>query len=288
VRSSAGQTLGQIGQRQLLPAAVPRALQEVVLTESDDVTRSATINAPGQAATRSACPEAAVMRIAGIFGESHLSWMYARAAEALGRIGTAQPLPGAVFDQLNTVFSTTKVPGLREELSRAFATISRGQRLPDATLELFADSLDHERNKRIRVQAVYALAHAGADYPRARELIMAAREDADREVRNAAAGGLSIMDANALYAGREPLLQLAGWLWAATLFYAVTGWGLHYPVRCQLSSTRYLRVSATITPLRPIRPMRLGMAISPFMMSAKSQTIWSLSNAPQKTAITQR
>ncbi len=138
-----------------------------------------------------------------------------------------------------------------------------------------------------------ALAHAGAYGPRARELIMAAREDADREVRNAAAGGLSNMDADALYAGRVPMpvaldrslatesrltamghlkvnsrdplwreqiltattvaapvvvglgfllyfmaghaggldtketLQHAVWLWAATEFYAVTGWGLH-------------------------------------------------------------
>ena len=205
VRSSAGQTLGQIGMRQPLPAKVIQALQEVVLAESDDVTLSAAINALGQAAARTACPEAVVARIAEIFDESHLPWLYVRAAEALGRIGAAQPLPAAVFDRVNTVFSTTEVPGLREELSRTFAGIAGGQRLPAATLELLADALVHERNYRIRVQAVYALAHAGADYPRARELIMAVREDADREVRDAAAGGLGIMEADALYADREPM-----------------------------------------------------------------------------------
>ena len=205
VRASAGQTLGQIGQHQPLPVEVTRALHEIVLTESDDVTLSAAINALGQAAASNACPEEVLARIAAIFDESHLPWMYSRAAEALGRIGAAQPLPGAAFDKLNTVFSTTRVPGLREELSRAFTAIAKGQRLPAATLELIADALGHEQNRRIRVQAVYALAHAGADYPRSRALIMAAREDADSDVRNAAAGGLSIMDADALYAGREPM-----------------------------------------------------------------------------------
>ena len=66
VRASAGQTLGQIGQHQPLPVEVMRALHEIVLTESDDVTLSAAINALGQAAASNACPEAVVARIAAI------------------------------------------------------------------------------------------------------------------------------------------------------------------------------------------------------------------------------
>jgi hypothetical protein len=94
------------------------------------------------------------------------------------------------------VFSTTGVPGLRQDLSCAFATIAEGQMLPAATLKVLADALDYEQNNRIRVHAVYALAHAGAVYTQSRERIMAAREDAEPDVRIAAAG-----------------------------------WGLHYPVR---------------------------------------------------------
>ncbi len=205
VRSSAGHTLGQIGQRQPLPAAVTRTLQEIVLTESDNVTLSAAINALGQAAAKNACPDAVVVRMVGIFDESKLPWMYPIAAQALGRIGAAQPLPATVFDRLNTVFSTTEIPGLREELSRTFTTIAKGRTLPATTLELLADALDNERNYRIRIQAVYALAHTGAAYPRASELITAAREDNHRDVRSAADSGLRIMEAHALYANRAPM-----------------------------------------------------------------------------------
>ena len=51
---------------------------------------------------------------------------------------------------------------------------------------------------------------------------------------------------------------------------------LSYPSR----SAKYLRVSATTTPERPMRPTRLGSAINPFITSAKVHTRSSRATAP--------
>jgi len=205
LRSSAGQTLGQIGRREPLPTAVNRILHELVMAGPDDVTLAAAINAVSQAAAHNACPEAVVVRIAGIFNEQHLPWMYARVAEALGRIGASQSLPAGVFATLNNEFATTQVAGLREDIARAFAEIANGGALPATTLELLAAALQEDRNERIRVQAVYALARGGVEYPPAGALLMAARADTHRDVRTAADSGLRILEAGRLYANRTPV-----------------------------------------------------------------------------------
>lgn len=205
VRTNAAHTLGQIGHRQPLPADAQQALSNSVLTEQDDALLSATMKAVGQSAAQNEYPNDVIQRIAGIFDEKHLAWVYPSAAQALGQIGAAQPLPGTVFDVMNAVFTNTERPGERENLATAFAEIAKGQSLPAATLDALADTLEHEQNYRIRIQAIYALAHAGTDYPHSKALLTAATQDAHEHVQSAAAHGLRIMEHKQTFADRDSM-----------------------------------------------------------------------------------
>ncbi|MDH3691109.1 MAG: hypothetical protein OEU36_16815 [Gammaproteobacteria bacterium] len=205
VRTNAAHTLGQIGHRQPLPSDVKQALGGVVLTAQDHAMLSAAIRAVGQSAAQNEYPDAVIQRIAGIFNDERLAWVYSSAAQALGQIGAAQPLPGTVFDLMNALFEDTERPSERENLARAFAEISEGQSLPTTTLDALADTLEHEPDYRIRVQAIYSLAHAATNYSQSKALITATTQDTHQNVRSAAEHGLRIIESNKLYANRDPM-----------------------------------------------------------------------------------
>lgn len=128
-----------------------------------------------------------------------------RRTPLLALIGAAQALPGEVHAAMNAVFVNSRRPGERENLARAFAQIAAGQMLPAPILDALAATLGGERNERIRIQVIDALAHASAYYPRSRDLLTAATQDAHPEVRSAATHGLRIIDTKQLYASRDPM-----------------------------------------------------------------------------------
>ncbi len=204
VRAAAAHSLGQIGHRQPLPAAARQALVERALRENDDAMLSAVMEVVGQSAAANPYPDGVSRRIAAVVEEPRLPWVRDAAVDALGGIGAAQPVPGEVFEAMNAAFGRRDNSGIRERLATAFAAIAKQRPLPPPTLDLLADALEHDQNNRVRIQAVYALAHGGADYPRGRALIAAAALEARRELREAAQQGLRIMDYGQTFAGRDP------------------------------------------------------------------------------------
>jgi len=96
---------------------------------------------------------------------------------------------------------------LLQDLARAFETIAKGGgRLPGPVLEALTKAvLEAERNARIRVHAVYALAHSAAHYPQAKAVLVEATRDGVQDVRRAAEHGLRIVEAERLFAQREPM-----------------------------------------------------------------------------------
>jgi hypothetical protein len=205
LRLEAAGALGAIGNLQPLPEGAKAALGALVLAEQDDAVLAAAVRAAGQAAAKNPVAEAVSQRIVRIFDERHLEWVYPAAAEALGAIGAAQALPGDVYTAMHAVFANSKRPGERENLSRAFAQIAAGQALPAPLLDALAAALAGDDNPSIRIQALYALAHASAYYPRSKELLAAATQDTRPDVQSAAAHGLRIIDTKQLYAGRDPM-----------------------------------------------------------------------------------
>jgi hypothetical protein len=205
VRIDAAGALGAVGTRQPLPAEAKQALATLVLKAQDDGLLSAGVKAVAQAAAQNPVAEEVMQRIVRIFNERHLEWVYPSAAEALGAIGAAQALPGDVYTDMHAVFANAKRPGERENLARAFAQIAAGQTLPAPILDALAAALEGERNERIRIQALYALAHASAYYPQSKELLAAATRDARADVSSAATHGLNIIEAKQLDASRDPM-----------------------------------------------------------------------------------
>jgi len=125
-------------------------------------------------------------------------WLYSVVINALGDIGAAQALPEEVFTAMSARFATGQRAGEREDLARAFSTIAQGSgpQLPTAVLDALAAALAEDKNYRIRVHAIYALAYSNAYYPQAKSLLAAATGDSHRDVSNAAAHGLRIIDVN--------------------------------------------------------------------------------------------
>ncbi len=207
VRFVALRGLGGVGHRQALPDDAMQMLASTVLTAQDDALLSASIEATGKAAARNRFGEDVVSRIARILEERHLAWLYSAAINALGDIGAAQALPAMVFTAMNAHFAVGRRAGEREDLVRAFRTIAEGAgpQLPPAVLDALAAALADDKNYRIRVHAIYALAYSNAHYPLAKPLLATATRDPLRDVSNAAAHGVRIIDANQLYAGREPM-----------------------------------------------------------------------------------
>ncbi len=207
VRAVALRGLGNIGHRQALPADARRLIADTVLMAPNDTVLSAALDAAGRAAARNRMGPEVVLHVASIFEEPHQSWLYGNAIRALGEIGASQPLPEEVLTVMNTRFATGKRKGEREDLARAFRTIAKGAgtRLPAQVLVALAAALAQDKNHRVRVHAVYALAYANAYYPLAKPLLAAAEQDPVKDVSRAAAHALRIVEANQLYAGREPM-----------------------------------------------------------------------------------
>jgi len=207
VRVEAWRSLGFVGAQQALPAAALAALGAAALGAQDDAALSAAFEAVGRVAAKNRIGEDVVRRIARATDEQHLAWLYPRAVDALAGIGAAQPLPDAVYAMLRGAFEAPRRDGEREDLSRAFETIAKGGgRLPGPVLEALTKAvLEAERNTRIRVHAVYALAHSAAHYPRAKTVLVEATRDGVQDVRRAAAHGLRIVEAERLFAQREPM-----------------------------------------------------------------------------------
>ena len=116
-----------------------------------------------------------------------------------------KPLPSEVFEAINAVLQRPDKRGIRERLATACAQIATGRSLPVTTLDILADMLKNDGNDRIRIQAIYALAHAGADYPAAKVLITEATQNANQGVQDAAQNGLRIMEYKQGFAGRDPV-----------------------------------------------------------------------------------
>jgi HEAT repeat protein len=207
VRMQAWGSLGAIGHRQALPADGVQVLGDAVLAESEADPLLAAIEAAGQAAAHNRMPEAVVLRLADLSDDKRRAWLTQRAIEALARIGAAQPLPDAVTTRLGDAFTDPRRRGQREDLARAFRTIAEGGgQLPVAILDALAAALAaDERNYRIRVNAVYAIAYSKDHYPQAGTLLDAAARDPQRDVQGAAAHALRIIAARTLYAGREAM-----------------------------------------------------------------------------------
>ncbi len=207
VRMQAWGSLGAIGHRQALPADGVQVLGDAVLAESEADPLLAAIEAAGQAAAHNRMPEAVVLRLADLSDDKRRAWLTQRAIEALARIGAAQPLPDAVTTRLGDAFTDPRRRGQREDLARAFRTIAEGGgQLPVAILDALAAALAaDEKNTRIRVSAVYAIAYSKDHYPQAGTLLAAAERDSNRDVQRAAAHALRIIAAQKLYAGRAPM-----------------------------------------------------------------------------------
>jgi len=178
-----------------------------MLTAQDDAVPSASIKSTGKAAAKDCINDDVVQRIARIVEARHLTWLYSTSINALGEIGAAQALPDEVLTEMNARFGKGKRAGEREDLARAFRTIAKGagRQLPPAVLEALAAALAGDKNYRVRVHAIYALAYANAYYPLAEPFLVTATQDPVRDVSGAAAHGLRIVKANQLYAGREPM-----------------------------------------------------------------------------------
>ena len=207
VRMQAWRSLGAIGRRQALPADGVQVLGDAVLAEREADPLSAAMEAVGQAAAHNRMPEAVVLRLADLSDDKRRAWLAPRAIEALARIGAAQPLPDAVYTRLGDGFADPRRRGRREDLARAFRTIAEGGgQLPVAILDALAAALAaDEKNTRIRVSAVYAIAHSRDHYPQAKTLLAEAARDPQRDVQRAAAHAERIIAAQKLYAGREPM-----------------------------------------------------------------------------------
>ena len=203
LRAEAAGTLGMIGNRQPLPEEARKALAALVLAEQDDAVLAGALRAAGQAAAQNPVAEAVSRRIARIFDEQHLPWVYPAAAEALGAIGAAQPLPGDVYTAMHAVYANTRRSGERENLARAFAQIAAGQTLPVPLLDALAAALAGDGDTSIRIPALYALAHASPYYAPSKDLLTAATRDARADVSAAAAHGLRIIETK--HGGREPM-----------------------------------------------------------------------------------
>lgn len=206
VRKQAWRSLGAIGARQPLPEDAREALADAVRESRADAPLSTAIEAIGKAAAHNRVPEDVVLRIAHVTDQKHLEWVYPRAIDALAGIGAAQPLPEAVYQTLSAEFATPRRPGEREDLARAFETIAKGKEgLPEGVLELLDKALASDSNSRIRVHAVYALAHSAQRYPQATRAMIDATQDGVADVRRAAEHGLRIIEAERLFADRPPI-----------------------------------------------------------------------------------
>jgi HEAT repeat protein len=205
VRKASATTLGGLGSQRQLPAAAIQGLSALVLNEQDVGLLSAAIAAVGKSAAENRYTDDVVERIAEISSEKHLSWMYPRAATALGQIGAAQPLPDLVFAVMNTRFADPQRDGEREDMANAFAEIAKGEPLPVATLDMLADAFEDEPNHRIHKAILYTLAYAAADYPRAITVITAATHDPDENIVATAQSGLRIIEYNRTLANKDPI-----------------------------------------------------------------------------------
>jgi HEAT repeat protein len=206
VRIEAWRSLGAVGARQALPPAALAAFADAVLHEQDDALLAAAVAATGEAAAHNRVGADVVLRIAHISDEKHAESIYPRAIDALAAIGAAQPLPDAAYATLTAEFDAPPRAGAREDLARAFETIARGKgRLPQPLLEALERALANDPNQRVRVHALYALAHSAARYPQAKMALIEATRDGVEDVRRAADNGLRIIEAERLFAAREPI-----------------------------------------------------------------------------------
>jgi len=206
VRIQAWRSLGAVGHRQALPADGVQLLADAVLAERESDPLLAAMEAAGRAAAHNRMPDAVALRLADVADEKRRAWLAPRAIEALARIGAAQALPDAVTTRLGDAFADPRRLGQREDLARAFRTIAEGgQPLPAAILDALAAALADEKNARVRVSAVYAIAYSKDHYPQAGTLLDAAARDPQRDVQRAAAHAERILAARTLYAGREPM-----------------------------------------------------------------------------------
>ena len=205
VRKATATTLGQLGSQRPLSTKTRDALGTLVLNEQHDVLLSAAIVAVGQSAAHNRYPDEVVERIARIFSEKHLSWLYPRAIKTLGQLGADQPLPDTTFEVMHKLFTNPQRPGERENMANAFAEMAKGQSLPKVTLDMLAGAFESEPNRRIRKAILYALAYAAADYPRSISVITAATNDPDRDIVTTAEHGLRIIEYNQTLANKDPL-----------------------------------------------------------------------------------
>jgi len=206
VRIQAWRSLGAVGARQALPPSALAALADAVFHEQDDALLVAAMAAAGEAAVHNRIGADVVLRIGQLSRERDSPAIYPTAIDALAAIGAAQPLPDAVYATLRGEFETPPRPGAREDLARAFETIAKGKgRLPPAVLEALERALGDDPNRRVRVHAVYALAHSAQHYPQAKRALIEATRDGVEDVRRAAEHGLRIIEIERLFADRTPL-----------------------------------------------------------------------------------
>lgn len=144
VRRAAANSLGQHGAKHALTKPTIEALGTLVLTAEDDGMLAVAVAAVGQSAANNKYPDHVIERIAHLFGEKHLEWLYPRVATALGHIGAAQPLTDSVFTTINSLFTEPVRPGERENLVNAFTEIAKGRLLPVTTLDIIAAAVASE------------------------------------------------------------------------------------------------------------------------------------------------
>lgn len=206
VRKAAISALGWIGATQTLSEDGRRALSARVLAKDDDRLLSLAVAAVGRSATENRYPDQVVERIVEIAGEKQFSSMHWQATEALGQIGAAQALSSPAFDMLNALFANAHGHTERENLARALAEIAKRDGLPAATVDVLVKTLVQEESPRIRAKIIYALAYVAADHLEPEPLIVAATDDADRNVRSAAENALRIIEHERTIGEREPRL----------------------------------------------------------------------------------
>jgi HEAT repeat protein len=205
VRKAAANSLGNIGSQRTLSAKAVRVLSTLVLTAQDDALLSAAIVAVGQSAANNRYSDEVVERIANVLTGNHLAWLYPRAATALGQVGATQALPDTVIGDMNKRFADSVRPGERESMADAFVEIAKGRGLPVATLDILADAFETETNSRIRNSIVLALAHSGADYPRAITVLTAAAGSQDESIVMTAESGLRIIEYKQTFSHVDPV-----------------------------------------------------------------------------------
>lgn len=205
VRRAAANSLGQHGAQHVITDEAIEALGRTVLTAEDDGMLAVAISAVGHSAVKNKYPDHVVERIAGIFSEEHLTWLYSEAAKALGQIGAAQTLPDSVFTTINSLFTDPVRQGERENLANAFTEIAKGQQLPATTLDIIAAAVASESNRRIRIGLMFALAHAGTDYPLSANLLTTLVSDPDPDIVRTAEHGLRIIASNRMFADKDAL-----------------------------------------------------------------------------------